>query len=84
MMETNIFVPWCYKKIEEQQREELIEKFKVEIEEELKAQQGSLLFGLIKKDWKKYMYKGGPPEDEDDHYIQYTGFTKHADPKKYD
>lgn len=37
MLETNCFVPWFYKKIEGEEREKLMAKFKIEIEEELKA-----------------------------------------------
>lgn len=65
MMETNIFVPWCYKKIDGKEREDLIEKFRIEIAEEQKSQRGSILFGLYKKEWKQFLFKGGPKDDEE-------------------
>jgi len=63
MLETNCFVPWFYKKIEGTEREELMVKFAQEIEEEKKSKEGSLVFGLIKKEWRKYLYKGGPQDE---------------------
>jgi steroid 5-alpha reductase family enzyme len=66
MDETNCFVPWFYKKIEGEQREQLMAKYKIECEEFVKANRGSILWGLYKREWKKYLYKGGPPDDVDD------------------
>lgn len=66
MLETNRFVPWFYKKIEGEQREQLIEKFKIEIEEDRIKNKGSILFGIFKREWKKTLYKGGPPDEEDE------------------
>ena len=38
MMETSAFIPWCYKKIEGEEREQLLEKFQKEIDEEQAAE----------------------------------------------
>lgn len=66
MLETNCFVPWFYKKIEGQEREELMAKYKIECEEYKKNIKGSILWGLYKREWKKFLYKGGPPDSDDD------------------
>ena len=43
-----------------------MEKFKAEIEEEQQSQKGSILFGLYKKEWKPFLFRGGPKDDEAD------------------
>lgn len=65
MHETNCFVPWFYKKIGSKEREILMAKYKIECEEYVKKNKGSILWGLYKRDWKKYLYKGGPPDEEE-------------------
>lgn len=41
-------------------------KYKVECEEYVKKNKGSILWGLYKREWKKFLYKGGPPDEEED------------------
>merc|ERR1712224_128578 len=56
MQETNVFTPWCYKRIKGKEREEMMEKFTVDIAEELKEQEGSLVYGLFKKSWRRFLF----------------------------
>lgn len=64
MLETNQFVPWCYKKIEGKEREDLMAKFKIEIAEEAKANKGDIMWGIWKNQWRKYLYKGGLTDED--------------------
>jgi len=52
-----------------------MQKFKAEIEEEERSQKGSILFGLYKKEWKPYLFRGGPKDEETDNNATSVEFT---------
>jgi len=81
MKETSIWFPLPPTKFSEEEKAKMLEQAIIECKEDVEAEKGSILYGIVKKDHRKYLYKGGADwEGKDDKMIAEGGDIERVAP----